>query len=234
MSNPSQSVIYERAGADAVTKPLARLWPWLLLALIVCGVAFYFGMAPRAAKRAAVVAENKELAALTVAFVNAQPGKAGASLALSAELKPLNEADIYARANGYVKRLLVDIGSPVEEGQLIAEIDTPEVARELEHAKAELVRSEAQRDLSQTTAERWTQLVKTNSVSAQENAEKQSDVRLQNANVESMRANVRKIEETLVFTKVVSPFKGIVTAREMDAGDLIMHRLKGKLEGRAK
>ena len=221
MSSPVQTISYERPGGDAASRPSARLWPWLLLAMIVTAAAFYFGKAPRAAQHAAVIAENKELAAQTVAVVRPRPGKVAEALALPAELKPLTEADIYARANGYVKKLLVDIGAKVEEGQLLAEIDAPELARELEHAKAELVHAQAQLDLAKTTAERWAQLVKTNTVSEQDNAEKQADVRLQSANVESMRANVRKIEETLVFTKVVAPFKGTITAREMDVGDLI-------------
>lgn len=220
MSQPS-SVSYERPGSDAATKPVARLWPWLLLAILVTAAAFHFGRAPRVAKRAAAVADNRDLAALTVAVVSPQPGTAAEPLALPAELKPLNEADIHARANGYVKRLLVDIGERVEEGQLMVELDAPELTRDLERAKAELIRAEAQLDLAETTAERWTELVKTRTVSEQDYAEKLADVRLQSANVEAMRAHMRRIDETMIFTRIVAPFRGIVTERRTDVGDLV-------------
>ena len=221
MSNPTHSVSYERPGSDAVTKPVVKLWPWLLLAIIITAVAFYFGRAPRLAKQSAVVAENKDLAVLSVAVIAPKPGPAAEPLALPAELKPLNEADIYARANGYVKHLPVDIGTRVEEGQLLVELEAPELARDLEGAKAELGRAQAQLDLARTTAERWAELVKTNTVSAQENAEKQADVRLQSANVETMRAHVRRIDETMIFTKIVAPFRGIITGRQTDVGELV-------------
>ena len=220
MSTP-QTVSYERPGSDAVARPMARLWPWLLLIIIITAAAWWYGRGPRLAKQSAVVAETKELAALTVAVVSPKPGKAAEALALPAELKPLNEADIYARANGYIKKLTVDIGAHVEEGQLLVELDAPELQRELEGVKAELVRAQASYDLAKTTAERWAELVKTKTVSDQDNAEKQADVRLQAANVEAMRANVRKIEENLIFTKIIAPFRGIITARSVDVGDLV-------------
>jgi len=220
MSAP-HSVSYERPGSDAVARPVAKLWPWLLLAIIIIAVAFHFGRAPRVAKLAAAVAENHDLAVLTVAVITPQPGKAAEPLALPAELKPLNEADIYARADGYVKRLLVDIGARVEEGQLLVELDAPELTRDLERAKAELGRAEAQLDLAKTTAERWTELVKTKTVSEQDYAERMADVRLQSANVEAMRAHVRRIDETMIFTRIVAPFRGIVTERQTDVGDLV-------------
>ncbi|HEY2574190.1 MAG TPA: efflux RND transporter periplasmic adaptor subunit [Verrucomicrobiaceae bacterium] len=221
MSAPSQSVTFERPGSDAAAKPTVKLWPWFLLAILITAMAFYFGRAPRLARQAAVIAENRDLAVLTVAVVHPQPGKAAEALALPAELKPLNEADIFARANGYVKRLTVDIGTRVEEGQLLVELDAPELTRDLEGAKAELVRAEAQYDLAGTTAERWKGLAKSQSVSAQDDTEKQMDVRLQAANVETMKAHVRRIEESMIFTRIVAPFRGIITGRQTDVGDLV-------------
>src|SRR6185436_1935232 len=99
--------------------------------------------APRWKQRATVLAETRELAALNVAVISPQPGKVAEPLALPAELRPLNEAAIFARANGYVKHLLVDIGARVEEGQLLAELDAPELTRGLEGARAELGRAQA-------------------------------------------------------------------------------------------
>jgi membrane fusion protein, multidrug efflux system len=221
MSSSSHSVTFERPGSEASAKPAVKLWPWFLLALLIVAVAFYFGRAPRVARQAAVVAENRDLAVLTVAVVHPLPGKAAEAMALPAELKPLNEADIYARANGYVKKLAVDIGTRVEEGQLLVELDAPELSRDIEGAKAELGRAEAQYELARTTAERWKGLAKSQSVSTQDDTEKQMDVRLQAANVEAMKAHVRRIEESMIFTRIVAPFRGIITGRQIDMGDLV-------------
>jgi RND family efflux transporter MFP subunit len=207
--------------ADAPPKANARLWPWVLLILILAVVGYFYGQAPRVAREAAVIQDGKELSVVTVAVLHAKPGKAAEALALAAELRPLSEADIFARANGYVKRLVVDIGQRVDEGQLLIELDAPELNRQLEGAKAELAHAQAALDLSKTTAARWAELLKFKTVSDQDNAEKQADVVLQSTNVETMRANVHRIEETLIFTKIVAPFRGIITQRSVDVGDLV-------------
>jgi len=223
MSTPSESVNYPgtELESDGLPKSNVRLWPWVVLFLALGVGAYFYGHLPRVAKEQAVIQEGKELSLITVAVLNPTPGKAAEALALPAELRPLSEADIFARANGYVKKLAVDIGTRVEEGQLLVELDAPELNRELEGAKAELAHAQAALDLSKTTAERWAELLKTKTVSTQDNAEKQADVRLQTANVETMRANVHRIEETLEFTKIVAPFRGIITARQIDVGDLV-------------
>jgi RND family efflux transporter MFP subunit len=223
MSTPSQSVNYPGTEVEtgAPAKGNVRLWPWVLLLLIGATAAYFYGHLPRVAKEQAVIKEGRELSLITVAVLHPTPGKAAEALALPAELKPLSEADIFARANGYVKRLAVDIGMRVEEGQLLIELDAPELNRELEGAKADLTHAQAALDLSKTTAERWAVLLKSKTVSTQDNAEKQADVKLQSANVEAMRAKVHKIEETLEFTKIIAPFRGIITARQVDIGDLV-------------
>lgn len=225
MSSRTQPVDYSAADlpANSATpaKPHARLWPWVLVLLIGGAAAFFYARAPRISTRAVTEKEGKELALITVAVLHPKPGKAAEALALPAELRPLVEADIFGRANGYVKHLAVDIGARVEEGQLLAELDAPELNRQLEGAKAELVHAQAALDLSKSTAERWAELVKNKTVSVQDNAEKQADVRLQSANVETQRANVHRIEETLEFTKIVAPFRGMVTQRQVDVGDLV-------------
>jgi RND family efflux transporter MFP subunit len=132
------------------------------------------------------------------------------------------EAPIYARANGYLKRRLVDIGSQVNEGQLLAEIDAPELNQELERARAQRAQAEAALELSKITAERWAGLVKTASVSEQENAEKQADFKLKEASAEAARAEVRRLEKLQSFTRITAPFAGTITARNIDSGDLIV------------
>jgi len=190
-----------------------------VVVLIVMGV--IAGLVPRWRQNTELGAETRELSVPTVTVVSPKPGQSGSGMPLPAEIKPWVEAPIYARANGYLKRRLVDIGSPVEAGQLLAEIDTPELNQELERARGQLAQAEAALGLSKITAARWAGLLKTASVSEQENAEKQADLKLKTATAESARAEVRRLEKLQAFARVVAPFSGTVTVRNIDTGDLI-------------
>jgi RND family efflux transporter MFP subunit len=192
----------------------------VLAVLIIVGVVA--GLLPQFRQHSALSEEIREHSAPTVSVVSPKPGQSTANLPLSAEIKPLVEAPIYARANGYLKRRLVDIGDHVEAAQLLAEIDTPELNQELERARAQLAQAEAALGLSKLTAERWAGLVKTASVSEQENAEKQADFKLKTASADSARAEVRRLEELESYTRITAPFAGIITVRNIDAGDLIV------------
>lgn len=214
-------------GAASSSQRPPRLGLWALAALVVVIIATVAGLLPRLRQREALKAETRELAVPTVIVTSAVPGKATAGLALPAEVKALVEAPIYARANGYLSRWLVDIGARVEAGQLLAEIDTPEVRQELARSRAELNQAEAALGLSQISATRWAGLLKTASVSEQEVAEKQADLALKTATVEGARANVHRLEELLSFARVTAPFAGTITARKIDVGDLIA-ALNGK------
>jgi RND family efflux transporter MFP subunit len=191
-----------------------------IVVLIVIGVVS--GLIPRWQQHTELGAETRELSIPSVTVVSPKPGQSTAGLPLPAEIKPLAEAPIYARANGYLKRRFVDIGSHVEEGQLLAEIDTPELNQELDRARALLAQAEAALGLSKITATRWAGLLKTASVSEQENAEKQADLKLKTATVESARAEVRRLEKLQSFARVIAPFSGTVTVRNIDTGDLIV------------
>jgi RND family efflux transporter MFP subunit len=131
------------------------------------------------------------------------------------------EAPIYARASGYLKRWLVDLGAKVEAGQLLAEIETPELDQELARARAQLVQADAALSLAKTTADRWAELAKTESVSQQEAAEKQADLALKAATVEAARAEVHRLENLQSFARVTAPFAGTITLRQTDVGQLI-------------
>src|SRR5882724_2296929 len=143
----------------------------VVVALILIG--FSIGFIPRWYQRAVVRAETVDLATPTVRVVSPAPSESPGGLLLPAEVRPLVEAPIFARANGYLKSWLVDIGAHVDAGQLIAEIEIPELDQQLEQARAELAQTEAALALAKTTAGRWADLLKTASVSEQENAEKQ-------------------------------------------------------------
>jgi RND family efflux transporter MFP subunit len=188
------------------------------LLIIVGAVA---GLVPRSLHRNALRAETRELAIQTVSVVSPAPGKTAAGLMLPAEAKALIEAPIYARTSGYLKRYLVDIGSQVKAGDLLAEIDTPELNQELAQARAQLVQADAALALAKTTDSRWAELLKTSSVSEQEAAEKKADLELKSATVEAAHANVRRLEELQSFERVTAPFAGTITARGTDVGQLV-------------
>lgn len=201
--------------------PGSRLAMVMVVALVLAGLAVVAGLIPRWRARVALNESTQALAIPTVAVVGLSNAAAPAPLLLSAELRPYLEAPIHPRATGYVRRWLVDLGTHVEAGQLLAEIDTPELNQELARSKAELAQVEAARDLAQTTATRWAELLKTSSVAEQEAAEKKADLALKIATVEAARANVRRLEELNGFAQVTAPFAGIITRRLVNVGDLV-------------
>jgi membrane fusion protein (multidrug efflux system) len=198
--------------------PLGRIAFAAVLLIIICAVA---GFVPRWHQRTTLRAETRDLAIPTVSVVSPSIGKAAAAMALTAEVRPFVEAPIYARASGYLKHWLVDIGAQVQAGQLLAEIDTPELDQELAHARAELTQTEAALTLAKTTAERWAGLIKSSSVSQQEVAEKDADLAFKAATVEAARASVRRLEDLQSFSHVTAPFAGVITARRTDIGQLV-------------
>ena len=192
-----------------------------IVAALLIVVGAVAGLVPRSLHRNALRAETRELAIQTVSVVSPAPGKTAAGLMLPAEAKALVEAPIYARTSGYLKRYLVDIGSQVKAGDLLAEIDTPELNQELAQARAQLVQADAALALAKTTDSRWAELLKTSSVSEQEAAEKKADLELKSATVEAAHANVRRLEELQSFERVTAPFAGTITARGTDVGQLV-------------
>ena len=207
--------------ASTASQSSPKLFRAALVLFVLLVVVVITGFLPRLRHRTAWAAETRELAVPTVAVVVPAPAKPMAGLPLPAEIKPWIEAPIYARASGYLKRWLVDLGERVEAGQLLAEIETPELDQELERARHQLAESEAALALAKTTAERYTELLKTASVSEQETAEKQADFAFKTATVKAAQANVRRLEELKGFARITAPFAGVVTARNVDVGDLV-------------
>jgi RND family efflux transporter MFP subunit len=131
------------------------------------------------------------------------------------------ESPIYARTNGYLKKWYFDIGSRVNKGALLAEIDAPELDQQLSQAKADLGTAQANENLSQITATRYTDLLKTDGVSRQEVDNATGDLAAKRATVQSSAANVRRLEELESFKRVYAPFSGVITRRNVDIGTLI-------------
>ncbi len=214
-NNPHRSV------TQSTSQP-PRAGHLIFITAVLLIAAFFIGLLPRLRERRAVVADTRELAQPTVAVVKPAPAKAGTPLVLSGELKPVTEASIHARVNGYVRRWVAELGEKVEPGQLLAELDTPDTDRELLQARSQLAQVEAARDLAATTAKRWKEMLVAKTVSAQETDEKAGDLNLKIATVEAARANVQRLEQVAGFAKITAPFAGTITARRLDVGQLIM------------
>ena len=156
-----------------------------------------------------------------VAVIQPQSGRNASVVALPGRLQAYSRAPIYARVSGYVKDWKVDIGGHVQAGQLLAELEAPDLDQQLSQAKADLLTAQANAALAGTTAKRWQQLVKTDSVSLQEVDMKNGDFAAKQAIVKATQANVQRLEVMEGFKRIVAPFDGIVTARSTDVGKLI-------------
>ncbi len=218
----SKSQTQPASVADAAALANTRLRQAALVAAVLIIIGAIAGLVPRWQRRAALRQETRALAITSVSVVSPTPSKPSGSLFLPAEIRPFLEAPIYARASGYLKHWYFDIGSHVKAGELLAEIESPEVDQELDQARAQLVQAEAALALAKTTAARWADLLKTASVSEQEAAEKDADFKLKAASVEAAHANVHRLEDLQGFEKVIAPFDGLVTVRATDIGELIV------------
>ena len=198
------------SASEAAASSGAKLRHAAILVAVLIVVAALAGLVPRWLHRNVLRAQTRELAIQTVSVVSPAPGQTAAGLMLPGEAKALVEAPIYARASGYLKRYLVDIGAQVKAGDVLAEIDTPELNQELAQSRAQLSQAEAALALARTTASRWVELLKTASVSDQEAAEKSADLELKSATVEAARANVRRLEELQSFQRVWVCWKRLI------------------------
>lgn len=188
---------------------------------LLLGIGVYAGVQGRRGADAALSRATKEAATPTVAVVYPTASAPSDELVLPGTARAFTDAPIYARASGYLKRWHVDIGSRVTKGQLLAEIETPELDQQLGQARAELENARANLELSRTTAERWQTLAKSGFVSRQETDEKLGDFNAKKATVDSNAANVRRLEDLQSFQKIYAPFDGVIVSRNTDIGALI-------------
>jgi RND family efflux transporter MFP subunit len=196
-------------------------WVIALVVLAIVLAVIFGGILPRVKARAELQEETNSTAVPTVSVVQPQHTSPAQEVVLPANVQAFNDAPIYARTNGYLKKWYVDIGGHVKAGQLLAEIDTPEVNQQLQQARADLATSEANLHLSQITAERYAGLLKSDSVSKQEADNAAGDYAAKKATVESAEYNVKRLQDLLSFQKIYAPFTGVITARNTDVGALI-------------
>jgi len=175
----------------------------------------------RARDERVLAKETERNSVPSVAVIHPKAEKPDQELVLPGSLQAYEESPIYARTNGYLVRWYKDIGSRVQQGELLAKIDTPEIDQELLQTRAARQQVEAQLELARTSDERWRSLRQTDSVSQQE-ADQQSSIYQQSkANLAAADANVRRLEQLESFKNVYAPFSGVLTKRNVDPGALI-------------
>jgi RND family efflux transporter MFP subunit len=188
---------------------------------VLAAVAVAWGLWSRVQAHAALRVEVDANNFITVTVVSPRSMGSSDELVLPASVSAWSTAPIYARTSGYVKRWLVDIGTRVKTGQLLAEIESPEVDQQLAQAQADMATDEANAKLAKVTAERWKELAKIDMVAKQDVDEKIGDADAKTAALASARANVQRLKELQGFERVLAPFDGVVTTRNADVGQLV-------------
>jgi RND family efflux transporter MFP subunit len=193
----------------------------LLLIVVVVALVVLWGISSRRQANAQLSVETRDLAIPTVSVIHPKLGAPQQEIVIPGDMQPYTDAPIFARTSGYLKKWYADIGANVKAGQLLAEIDSPEVDQQLLQARADLATSQANMNLAEVTAGRYKDLLKTDSVAQQDvdNATGNYDAR--KTTVESAQANVKRLQDLQSFEKVYAPFDGVLTARNTDVGQLI-------------
>lgn len=202
-------------------KRASRVFTALFFVVILLVVFGAFTLFQRRAQYQALAKETEALAIPTVAVIHPTTEASQEDLVLPGTMQAYVESPIYARTNGYLKKWYHDIGSYVQKGDLLADIDTPEVDQQLSQARADLNTAKANAHLSEITATRYAELIKTDGVSKQEVDNAIGDLEAKKATVQSSEANVRRLEELESFKHIYAPFSGYITRRNVDIGTLI-------------
>jgi RND family efflux transporter MFP subunit len=220
LNQASQNSSVQRAQIER--RPLSRfLFVGLGVAAVVLGVVIYSGIHQRAMAASNLGTVTERAAIATVNVVEPKSGAALEEIVLPGTTQAFIDTPIFARTSGYLKQWYFDIGAHVEQGQLLAVIETPELDQQLGQAQANLKTAQANEKLAQITATRWQDLLKTDSVSKQETDQAVQDLSAKQATVESMNADVQRLEQLQSYEKVYAPFSGVITARNTDIGALI-------------
>lgn len=193
----------------------------LIVFFIILAALAAWGIVSRIETATKLKEKTQDLAILNVTVFKVQPGPNSEDLTLPGNIQAWHEAPIYARTNGYLKSWVTDIGATVKAGDLLAEIDAPDVDAQFHQAEADLATANANNQLAQLTAKRWKDLLKTNSVSKQDADDKAGDADAKAAMLASAQANLDRLKQLEDFKRVTAPFDGTVTERNTDVGSLI-------------
>jgi RND family efflux transporter MFP subunit len=192
-----------------------------IVAALIAAAIVVTGITTRANSNEKLKQWTNERAIPSVGVVTPSNEGAASMLELPGRFEAYARAPIYARVSGYLKSWKVDIGAQVKAGQLLGEIETPDLDQQLLQARADLASAQANVELAETTAKRWQAMLKTDSVSRQEVDDKTGDYASKEAMVKAAQANVDRLLATKSFARIVAPFDGTVTARDTDTGALI-------------
>src|SRR5271163_4005228 len=198
-----------------------RLFTYLIGSVVVLVILGAFTLFQRRAQYQALAETTEALAIPSVAVIHPTSEVAQEDLVLPGTMQAYVESPIYARTNGYLQKWYHDMGSRVKQGELLADIDTPEVDQQLSQARADLNTSQANANLSKITATRYQELIKTDGVSKQEVDNAVGDYEAKQATVQSSEANVRRLQDLESFKHIYAPFSGVITKRNVDLGNLI-------------
>jgi RND family efflux transporter MFP subunit len=203
---------------NAALRRLKRVALYVLVAAIIIAA---WGIFTRVQTRAALKQDAQLSAVPTVIVTVPKHSDVGDELVLPGDVQAYTEAPIYARTSGYLKRWYADIGKHVKTGELLAEIETPEVDAQYRQAKADLATVDANNRLAQTTARRFQDLKKTGLVAQQDVDNAVGDAEAKKAQSDSARQNLQRLEQMQAFNRITAPFEGVVTARKIDVGALV-------------
>ena len=197
---------------------LLRWFAVLFLIFLILGI---YAVVQRRSEHRVLAEDTEQMTVPFVSVIRATPINGDPEIELPGNLNAYIESPIYARTNGYLKKWYKDIGSRVKQGDLLAEIDTPEVDQQLAQSRADLATSQANVSLSVITATRYQDLLKTDSVAKQDVDNANGDLAAKKAMVQSAEANVTRLEAMESFKRVYAPFSGVITQRNVDVGTLI-------------
>jgi RND family efflux transporter MFP subunit len=193
----------------------------VVLAALVLAVFIVNGIRARVHAEETLSQTTKEDAILSVAVTTPSHGADALEITLPANTEAFIDTPIYARTSGYLRKWYADIGQHVKTGQVLAEIETPELDQQVQQAQSELGTAQANLQIAQITAERWKKLLAKNAVSKQEADQATSDFTARQSAVSSAEANLRRLQQMQDFEKIYAPFDGVVTARNVDIGSLV-------------
>jgi membrane fusion protein, multidrug efflux system len=211
----------ESSESDPRSPRSGRRLLWFLLIPIALAASAFVRIQERQQQSQQLARTTKSLEVQPVNVIHPQRGQSSSDLTLPGMIQAFSQSPIYARVDGYVRSWSVDIGTHVTKGQLLAEIDAPELDQQLNQARAMLKQAETSLALANTTAARYQDLIKTNSVAQQEVDQNNQNLAAQMANVQATTAAVIRLEQLQGYEKIVAPFDGVITLRKTDFGDLV-------------